>query len=62
MDDLQKRRHDREQRRKKQLEENLAQEIMLKDEMAIAKGKVSGLPVIERIRLIGHLEKGDSDH
>lgn len=57
MDDLQKRRYDREQRRLKIIKDDIKPEILLKEEMELAKMKVAGnTPMIERIRLLGNIE------
>jgi hypothetical protein len=54
MDNLEKKRYDREMKRKRQLEEDLKPELMLKEEMDNTKRRIgyngSKDPVIERIR------------
>ena len=66
MENLERRRYQREQRKKKQMEEDLAQEIMLREEMDMVKRKVGHKsntdPFIERMRGYVALEKNDSDY
>ena len=60
MDDLQRRRYEREQRRLKQLELDLAPEKLLMEEMAQVKKLIGkSEPMVERIRAYANLEGKD---
>jgi len=62
MEPLQKRKYDREQRRKLQIEQDLAPERMLQEEMQAVKRLVQCKePIIERIKAYAQVENEEQD-